>query len=455
MSDDLRETMSLLADRADPSGAPPAPDELWARGAAYRRRRRAVGAAGVAAVLVLLAALGGLAWDRGRAEVQPAGAVDPGVGGGLRLPDTFFTPNDWLPAAEAPTGPLVATVPWSDAGWLGSRPGLVGVSATGEYAFLPLVDAARGDLTTALSADGRWLAWWTSGGAITGAPVDPAASGTDAPVTGLAVMDTTTGEVQRREVVSEHGLQPEGLAWAGDTLWWSTFAFTDVGSAAGSTSSFLRAAAWDLSNGTSISLGVADRPAYVPGMGAADSGSLVATAGRRVVRFPGPGAREVLRGDRQLLGAAFASSEGRTVVTTAYARGTGRFADRPTEPVLATPATDGRLTVRPLRVEGYAPETLTPVGWRDATHVVLAASDLETAFVSVDVATGEAEVVSRAELQVASAQVSFAQGVWSAPERDVVAPPDPFDPRAVAALGVVVVLLGAAGVGLWRRRVRP
>ncbi len=65
--------------------------------------------------------------------------------------------------------------------------------------------------------------------------------------------------------------------------------------------------------------------------------------------------------------------------------------------------------MRPLRVEGYAPETLTPVGWRDATHVVLAASDLETAFVSVDVATGGGEVVSRAELQVASAQVSFAR----------------------------------------------
>ncbi len=306
MSDDLRETMSLLADRADPSGAPPAPDELWARGAAYRPSAPSSGCSGGGGVLVLLAALGGLAWDRGRAEVQPAGAVDPGVGGGLRLPDTFFTPNDWLPAAEAPTGPLVATVPWSDAGWLGSRPGLVGVGDGGVR--VPPARRRRARRPHHRAVGGRSVAGLVDQRRCDhGCARRPRGLGHRRAGDGPGGDGHDDREVRRREVVSEHGLQPEGLTWAGDTLWCSTFAYTDVGSASGSTSSFLSAAAWDLSNGTSISLGVADRPAYVPGMGAVDSGSLVATSGRRVVRHPGPGARDVLRGDRQLLGAAFAS----------------------------------------------------------------------------------------------------------------------------------------------------
>ncbi len=268
-------------------------------------------------------------------------------------------------------------------------------------------------------------------------------------------MDTTTREVRRREVVSEHGLQPEGRTWAGDTLWWSTFALHDVGSASGSTSSFLARRPGTCPTAPASAWGSRTVRPYVRGWAPSDSGSLVATSGRRVVRHPGPGAGTSSGGDRQLSGRR-SPPRGPTVVTTAYARGTGRFADRPTERCWRPRRTDGRLTVRPLRVEGYAPETLTP--WGGATRPT-SCSRRATSRPPSSPSTSRRgrRRWSAARSCGSRRRRSRSPGrLVGARARRRRAPAHPFDPRAGRrARVVVVVLVGAAGVGLWRRRVRP
>ena len=129
----LHDRLSDLADEA-PGSAPPS--DLWATGRRLHRRRRAGTAVVVAAALVALAGLGGLGWSRSHDTVRPAGTDTP-----LGMPDQIWSASEHLPGTDdtGPIGPLVAVVPTVRDSWTGNRSnGLLGISATGEYAFLDL-----------------------------------------------------------------------------------------------------------------------------------------------------------------------------------------------------------------------------------------------------------------------------------------------------------------------------
>ena len=172
----------------------------------HRRRRRGTVAIAAAAV-VALSALGVASWRLADVDVAPA---QPG--GGLQLPDQFFTPSRWLPGTddEGPIGPLAAV---AGAERPASTNGLVGVSATGEYRFLDLPSRAEDDSfgtnDVAISADGSRVGYWYEGA--------------DATVEGVAVYDTVTGRVDRLAIDSDHGLQMESLVWSGDRLWFEVY----------------------------------------------------------------------------------------------------------------------------------------------------------------------------------------------------------------------------------------
>ncbi|MEZ5095255.1 MAG: hypothetical protein R2731_03540 [Nocardioides sp.] len=203
----LRDRLAGLAEAA--SDAVP-PRGLWAveqrRRAEIRRFTVLVAAAALALVGLLL----GAAW---RVAQPPAPATTRSEVG---LPDRLYDPSRWLRTAPgAELGQLVAIQTASQGGWWGGRPGVVAVSAaTGEYAFLDLPDLAAGDV--ALSPDGRAVAYWTMG-TPSGPPHRDDGGDT---ITGVAVLDTATGEVHRWEVPTEHGLGPQALTFvSGDSLW--------------------------------------------------------------------------------------------------------------------------------------------------------------------------------------------------------------------------------------------
>ncbi|MFT3871993.1 MAG: hypothetical protein QM714_04990 [Nocardioides sp.] len=180
------------------------PVGLWDR--EVRRRRRARRDT-IAVILVAVLAVAGVLTGSWRASRQVA-PVSPT--GKTFLPDELFTPSKWLPGTDegGELGPLIAAYPTSRGSWWGSRPGVVGVSAaTGEYRFLDLPDLADADI--ALSPDGRQVAYWLRGGS-SAAPNDRHLD----TVTGIAVYDTSTGEVRRSPVATDHGLSPNTVFFA-------------------------------------------------------------------------------------------------------------------------------------------------------------------------------------------------------------------------------------------------
>ena len=190
-------------------GAPPgAPDpDLWDR-ARRRHRRRQAGVATMVAVVVLAVASGvGLVSTRQQTTLQPADSQAAPA-----LPSRVYEPGRWLPVAgpDDPPGPLSTIIQVTSDRWFGLPRSVTGaISATdGSYLRLDLPDDADEDAV--LSPDGRHLAYWTTSEPPQGGSVD-----TDRPVTGLAIFDTVTGEVQRLPIDTPHGLASHDVAWAG------------------------------------------------------------------------------------------------------------------------------------------------------------------------------------------------------------------------------------------------
>jgi hypothetical protein len=218
--------------------------DLWARGRARMRRRRALGAA-VVAGLVVIVALAGLLVPA-PVVVMPAGTPH-----GPALPKNIYTPSRWLAGTDG-KGPLgTLAVLGRSEGRHGDQ--AFGISATtGEYRFLDLPDRVR-DTEVALSPSGRYVAYWITGRVRH--DEFPAANGTNVggpvedPVAGIGVYDTVDGSVVRHHVASDYGLTSDvdenSLLWLDRDTVMVTFAFM-IGS---ETSSAADAYRWHVATG--------------------------------------------------------------------------------------------------------------------------------------------------------------------------------------------------------------
>jgi hypothetical protein len=211
---DVVDRLDQLAAHAPAGGIDP--DAVWTHG--RRRQRVRLGAA--LAALVVVGLLGTtttpLLVDRAQ-RVEPAG-----VGERMVLPDLIRQPGGWEPAFSSAPGRLSAVGFGTRSGLWSTRPAWWGVSAaTGESRFLELPGAADID-APALSADGWRLAYWVTG-EVAGEPLTMSGPSDEdtAPAVGVAVLDLRTGARDVWRVESEHGLATNGLAWAGDVLWWA------------------------------------------------------------------------------------------------------------------------------------------------------------------------------------------------------------------------------------------
>jgi hypothetical protein len=207
MATNLRDRLTDLAGHTPPGAPPP---DLWTRG--VRRRRLAqAGTTALVAVLILLVGVGGWTVHRTQRGIEP---VD--TRGTAHLPDRFFAPSPWLHAFDGPPGRLVAVGVAERKSLLHSTTSAYGVTASGgEYGFLDLSGLAdRVDYASAvppaLSPDGRYVAYW-----VTGTPSGSANTQLyGQTITGVAIFDAVTGQTQKAELRTAHGLAPETLAWS-------------------------------------------------------------------------------------------------------------------------------------------------------------------------------------------------------------------------------------------------
>lgn len=418
----LHDRLTDLAEGAPPGG--PVPD-LWGRAVRYHRRRRAGTVVIAAVVVVLLGALGTATWVHSSSAPVPAGPTDDG----LRLPTRLYEPSRWLPTTEdaGPLGRLVAVV--------GSEGGLVGVSGSeGEYRRLDLpgwseLDDPLGSSDIAVSADGRYVAYWY---------VD------DGRLEGVAAYDAVTDEVTRHDVSSRYGLSPNGFAWIGDRLWFSVYAFTDdsATSARGESTTV-----WSPTDDTAEEMPLGRSPSF--GNESTTPTSVVEADGHRVTFYTPDGARpQSLRVDRSFSGAAVVSpDQQRLAIALDPDPSSSRSGERYGLAVL-TPDGHGGTTSR--RVPGV--RTSAVLAWRDDSHVIVwTYGNADYQVVDVDAGRTD-EFITPAPSWVPG--MHLAAEAWSAPTYDAPAPPTPLDPRKVAWGIVAVVVAGLGALVLWRRRVR-
>ena len=441
----LHYRLADLAAEAPPGG--PAPD-LWDRGRRYARRRRVGTVVVVGVVVLLLAGVAGAGWLRTPHDVAPA---RPDANARAGLPDRLYLPSPWLPGTDetGPIGPVVALVP----GPRGSDgTGIAGVSRSGAYTFLDLPDRAdEAEGEVAVSPDGRWVAYWSTGEVSDG----PNTSTGAAPVVGVAVYDSVTGDVLRHEVPSAHGLMPGELVWGGTTLWsdWLPFAKAGSGGHAEAPLDDENGLAWDLADGTRRAFTPRSMPQVYDGT--SSDGALVTVDDRRLTTSTiaeprSPGAQF----DRRVESRAFVSPDGGRVAVLEDTDDPGVASNQAEPLAVATPGADGLSTVR---VPGGRVDVV--LGWRDQDHVVVQRyRQADGAYLSVDVRTGDSEQLLDLPPENWSPGVLVPQDVWQAPQFAAPAPPDPMSPRTRATLvgtGAAAVVLGGVALVLWRRRVRP
>ena len=419
----------------------PAPG-LWDRGLRYRRRRQ-VGTAVVLAVAVAaFAALGSITWLRSPQAFEPAPASSEPA-----LPNRLFVPSPWLPGTRdaGPLGTLAAVVSSGRGSWSGISEQLapVGVSGvTGEYRFLDLPGLVPepGFGSWALAPDGEHVAYLyrEDGADLSGGLAS-----------GLAVYDTSTGDLRRHRLPGDRGILANKLLWAGDdtvVLSYGTVLSTDegIGTEIGTP------LAWHLDESEPHSLTgfprnrslVGAGPGFVVGTNDADRFVIADTttgAVRREFRMDGKnGWFPPAVADTQ---AQVAAMPGNRTPNLVLAGATAP------SPVQLHKVTQARLTFAVL-------------AWADDQHVAVRQQQAEAGerfdvalsdLALVDVATGDSTVV----LHDAPSDVQVAADLLGQPTVEAVEPPHPLDPRRVACLGVGLVLVAGWVLILWRRRVRP
>jgi hypothetical protein len=440
----LHDQLRDLADEAPASL--PAPG-LWERGLRYRRVSRTGTLAVLGAAVLILALLGGITWHRAAPPVQPAT-------GPVGLPDRVWDPSPWLPSTDRP-GQLIAVKGAQRGSWTGLHAGVVGISAvTGEYTFLDLPGANPGHMDqVALAPDGNHVAYWLTGDT----EGTPNTSFSSDPVAGVAVLDTTTGAVQRHWIPTEHGIEPGLLTWVD-----------------------------------------ADRVVFEAGqIVAGDDGSDMDQGSSR----QGPLMAWTPGGTPEPVGAGGASGwdvvaagHGRLVVQDSSTDAPGRFrvidlGDRSKDRGVGFPSPDMRYgSLLPValdasghqlaRVEGgrspnrvragnfvYQPDvphsggTFAVLGWLDEDTLMVwrraeGRAWERSVIARISVGTGASEELVRLPGWGWGA-FQFATDLLDAPSVHADPPPRPLDPRWMTGLAVATVLSAAGGVVLWRRRVRP
>lgn len=436
----LHDRLADLADLADTApGALPDPD-LWGRGRRYGRRRRMGTAVVVVATLALLGVVVGASELRSRSTVQPASPTSTPA-----LPTRLVHPSVWLEGTDdaGPLGPLAFAMRAGRGGWTGTSDGVVGVSATtGEYRFLDLPDLVPDD-EIALAPDGRHLAYWYTGETRRSPNSD------SGPVIGLAVYDTTTGEVVRQHVPSDHGLMVNDRpVWVDrDRLVFSYAVYRggdgddemDQSSGAHGPGLLL----WEPASGETVLL-----PArWGTSVRATDrAGHLLMATGRRgrfvSVDDPEGAVRGAVSGS-YMVGDLAVSSAG----AVAWPKG-GRHPNRLT---VVAPGGEPRVVPRSAR-------TFAGVAWLDDQHVVvsrrLGAGYRRVGLFRVDVSSGESTLLLELPQKRWGPDVGLATDLLAVPTVDRPLPPEPMSPRLTTGLGLTVLLAGLASFVLWRRRVR-
>lgn len=440
MPTDLRSGLRRLADASGPASPP---GDLWSRGVRRRRRVRATSALATGAVVLAAVLAGTAGWD-GLVTDGAQPVADPAV---PAIPDRLEPPGQWLPSVveDGPIGPLAAIVGaergsfWS----LSTSTTTVGVSATtGEYRFLDLPnafdDVSGLDATPPeLSPDGRSVAYWT------------AQEGRPDRVGGFAVYDTVTGKVTSRSVPSELGLGPDALDWVDAETVLMAFGEVTERRGDGTTVSDIRDRLWTPDAGRLVE----SEPASsffqawpVP------EGYAVAPSSRRIVTHSEETGRRIgvirVTGDEGL----------RSLTVDPTGTTAAGFVERSSGPMelwvgdLETRDDEGRAAMRELPTDLRL--VRPALGWQDATHVVVRASDADdvTGAYAVDVRTGEHTLVVREGPGNYQDYPAYAAALWQVPTVERPRPDRVVDPRLRAAGAGVAALALAGGLLVVRRR---
>lgn len=440
----LHERLADLAEHA-PSGAP-APD-LWDRGRRAARRQRLGTVAIVAVVILAVVALGTADWLRSRPALAPAN-------GAPALPDRIWAPSRWLPGTDdaGELGQLAAVKFAERGGWTGSDEGVVGISATtGEYRFLDLPD--RSSDAVALAPDGRHVAYW-----YTGETRQSPNSGSG-PVVGVAVYDTTTGDVVHQPVETDHGLWVEDLLWAdADRLVFHYLQFRG-----GDGDDDMAQSSGDNESGLLVWLPGVDEPTPIRVVGGGPEIEASTGHGQLLLDNAGPLVwfdlddpdhwRSFGMSSRMGQHVSAVNDDGTLVASVLGSRSpnsisVARVRHGEPEPAVPVPNTQ---------------RTFSVWQWLDRDHVaaVQYAGSKKSArrlgferfaLFSVDVITGERQAMIRLPHNDVGASTVLATDLLDRPVVTRSEPPHPWDPRAVAAGEVLLLGGGLVALVLWRRR---
>lgn len=453
----LAEVASEVADVRPPAG-------LWDREVRRRTRaRRDTVVVALAAVLAVAALLTG-SWHAAR-QPAPATPTEQTV-----MPDRIFDVSPWLQGTDGggELGRLVGIEITDRGGWLHQRPGVVGLSATtGEYRFLDLPDLAdpQGN-PPAMAPDGRHVAYWT-----TGATTDTPTERGKPQVAGLAVYDTTTGEVRRAPITTAHGLWAETLFFSDGSTLIADFLQSrggyDDSENDQSSADHEMAVVWRLDQPSPVetpalaALGWSQPAARA---GRFLTGALDGSDGYVLVDLTDGGiAQRGISGPRTDggsvgLGADDALSEdGRWLATV----GGPTLAEKTPNRVTVYDLTPGPDCCGPGRVVKGSSHTWRVIAWLDDDRLLIhqqldAKSRLEShaAFVAVDVRTGDSRVVTRfPHGGAAGANWLWAVDLLDSPSAAGIEPPHPWD-RRVTTAGIALIVGAAFWLIRQRRRRR-
>ena len=433
----LYERLSDLAEDAPDS---PTPEGIWLEGRRRARSRRAGTAVVVAAALVLLSAVGGLALHR---SSGPEYAATPGAA--PALPTRIYHPSPWLSGTgDTPPGQLSMLIPGKRGGWPHYHWGMVGVSAaTGAYHYLDIPGCFAVD---GLAPDGRHVSCFVS----------VESRGREV-IRGLAIYDTVTGHVDRWMSGSGR-LALNSVTWNGNDA---------VAFRAGGTSYVWRfgqdaprpiSTHLGLRAGTVGTAGLyefgglGDKPRSNPRI---RNGFLYLDPAnhRRVERVRLPAVNPASKSTP----AAISPSGRRIAIVRATDTSSTLLAGDVTAAGRASRLTPVRAALQWPRIVGWADEQhLLVVNLVSPTGVnAMGDPSARYALDRVDVVTRQVVQVAAMSDEQTSLGAIFAASLLGAPTRDFPAPPTPMNQRLEAGLVLGVVLLGGVALVVWWRRARP